>query len=641
MEDNLSRARTSLLAVSPRDFSEASTPSPPITRTSTALMSTTGQQRPSSGHQRITSDNALRIGLPIKIYQQRSSSVLETSRVSRPQVLTVSKSADQLNGQYNRHRTSYIMRDVSLETLGEHDVSQPIHRLSATASPTFGVAASPGLTRSASTAQIRDIKDHVKDLKGKISSLREQTRTDSLQRRSLQSLRTPSPFTYAPVNLWYSGNESMDSDVKSQTSKAAAPFLGENRSSFESHSRNGAHCLDAAQSSSARVLHDPENEEVEQFQFHDMEHPYENEMEVDDDMLTEIGDSEEELQDEDKESEYVEAAEDGYDLVSESGDSIYHESVQHQLSHEDREDAFDYEHFFLHSAMGTWSRHAERRDSVASYSSQDSVETTRGPAVEDKFLQGETTPILSRRGSERSISTIESFATATEGLESHQGSIAKLGNSAAEDEEDGKEQGENDGLQEAFPMLCSIPGNSDNSESLQAVKWSTFAGIGSPPLKSSQPSRASGLNSAVRRPISSSVMTRPHATSVSSFESTGTTRSFPLVNKTPKQNGRSDSGRKSSFSLAEGQVGGSSLGSKNSISLYSTNSTTSLIEENGTAAVMETLPRDDQFLVERLVASLGRCVLGLTDSGRATTENRMYRRRIDAARKILEGFEPV
>lgn len=566
--------------------------------------------------------------------------------VSRERVLTVSKSADQLNGQYNRQRTSYIMRDVSLEPLGENDVSQPARRLSGTASPTFGMAVGPGLTRSASTAQIRDIKDHVKDLKGKISSLREQARADSLQRRSLQSLRTPSPFTYAPANHWFPGTGITDSDVKSPTSIPEAPSSWENEFSHRSHSQNGLQYSDTVEDMSSAIVHNAEDDDAEQFQFRDTESSHENETRIDDDMFTENGDMEVDGHNGDVEIQYAEAVEDGYDVVSESGESIYHESVQHQLSHEDREDAFDYEHFFLHSAMGTLSRHAERRDSFSSYSSEDSIETTRGPVAEDDVSEGKTTPLLSRRGSERSISTMESFATATEGLESRQGSVADLNKpeeGAEEKQEDGEEEKEeeSDVVQEAFPDLHSISGLMEKPESPQAAKRSTFAGVGSPSFTIPQSSRANGLYSAVRRPMSSSVSTRPHATSVSSFESTGTTRSFPLVNKTPKTSGTPDSGRKSSFSLVGSQAGSGSGGSKNSISLHSINSTTSLIEESGTAAVMETLPRDDQFLVERLVASLGRCVLGLTESGRATTDNRMYRRRIDAARKILEGFEPV
>jgi len=54
---------------------------------------------------------------------------------------------------------------------------------------------------------------------------------------------------------------------------------------------------------------------------------------------------------------------------------------------------------------------------------------------------------------------------------------------------------------------------------------------------------------------------------------------------------------------------------------------------------LEGLLREDRYLVERLVASLGRCVLGLTENGRASAESRMFRRRIDAARRALEGGE--
>jgi hypothetical protein len=49
------------------------------------------------------------------------------------------------------------------------------------------------------------------------------------------------------------------------------------------------------------------------------------------------------------------------------------------------------------------------------------------------------------------------------------------------------------------------------------------------------------------------------------------------------------------------------------------------------------LSKDDQILVERLVASLGKCVLGLQESGRASYDGRVWRRRLDAARRVLEG----
>jgi hypothetical protein len=56
---------------------------------------------------------------------------------------------------------------------------------------------------------------------------------------------------------------------------------------------------------------------------------------------------------------------------------------------------------------------------------------------------------------------------------------------------------------------------------------------------------------------------------------------------------------------------------------------------------LEALLREDKYLVERIVANLGRCVLGLTENGRASAESRMFRRRLDAARRVLEGLEGV
>lgn len=49
------------------------------------------------------------------------------------------------------------------------------------------------------------------------------------------------------------------------------------------------------------------------------------------------------------------------------------------------------------------------------------------------------------------------------------------------------------------------------------------------------------------------------------------------------------------------------------------------------------LAKEDQLLVERLVASLGKCVLGLQEAGQGDYEGRVWRRRLDAARRVLEG----
>lgn len=689
MEDNLTRARSSLLVANPYSPTTSS-PSPPITRASTALlMSTTGQMSPGYGHHRTGSDNALRIGIPVKVYPQRSSSVLGLSPGPRHPGLTVSRSADQLNGQFDRQRASYIMRDASLEPLGENAVSQPhrrselspLNRYSSLTSPTFGLPAEKGLSRSASTSHMRDIKDQVNDLKGKISSLREQARADSLKRSSLQNLRTPSPFTHSKISQWYT-RTAASSETTPQIEDIAIPsWSGDSAGEgspqdgdFEARNQGGFE--EVPLESSRRLMDEPEYEDDQLEQL--SPDPFEYDIGLganddSDDLHTENGDVEEDgvmVEQPESDSEYEEAV-DADDVMSDSGESIYHESVQDHISHEDREDAFDYEHFFLHSAMGTISQRLARRGSDASFTSDDSIETTRGPVAESEGIHQERLPGMTRRGSDASVSTMDTFATAEEGLSSRERSldldrdevrgVVGAKEAVEEEEEEDHDEAADQVEPEAFPVLPTSSEAVERPETPSTAKRATFAGVGSPlysvPSPGQGSTRLDSLYSAIRRPMSSTAMTRAHAPSVSSFESTGTTRSFPLVNRpaskssgssgilTPEGRSSDSEGRAASSVLFSGrasQNGGAINGEQNhSVSLHSTNSSTSLIEKNGTTAVMETLPRDDQFLVERLVASLGRCVLGLTENSKASTEARMYRRRIDAARKILEGFDKV
>ncbi|KUI67982.1 hypothetical protein VM1G_02789 [Cytospora mali] len=671
MEDNLSRARTSLAVASYSSGSNASTPSPPIARaTSALLMSTSNSSFPSaSGHNRMSSDNSLRIGLPIKVYPQRSTSILGVPSARR-QSLTGSRSADQLNGQYTR--ASYIVREaqVSLDPLSEDDqsqVSNPGQRATnyrhstTTASPSFQPDPERGLSRSASVTHMRDIKDQVKDLKGKISSLREQARADSLKRMSLQSTRTPSPFTHAQADHWYTGS---GSGVKVSKNEFSAGEPG--HSSDETASVGN----DSAVNVGPDAISNGEDDEVSSVYSHeDVGHvtyaghrDYGSREALREDGFVDVEDEDEEIFAENGGiggDEEGTAGSDAYESMSESGESLYHEAVQDQLSHEDREDAFDYEHFFLHSAMGTLGQRMGRRSSVATYSSESSVETTRGPLPEAGNRRPQT---LSRRGSETSISTVGTFATADESLSGRRSTESRMGKEG-EAMEEFREQ-----------YAAGRVTSTETPEPPQTARQATFAGVGSAPYETPErPSpegqrRQEAMHSAMRRPLNTTVTTRPHrGPSVSSLESTGTTRSFPLVNRTSKtlstgiltpDGGSPHQALKSITNTPlrdstvayreEAQEGdtakpwdAANRAHRHSISLSSLSSTASLIQENGTTAVMETLPRDDQFLVERLVASLGRCVLGLTESGRSTAEGRMYRRRIDAARRILEGIDRV
>lgn len=606
-----------------------------------------------SGHSRKGSDHSLRIGLPIKVYPQRSSSVIGLPSARQP--LTVSKSADQLNGQYKR--ASYIVREaqVPLEPLSEDEASQlssrappdTAYRHSSITSPTFGSGTERGLARSASVTQMRDIKDQVNDLKGKISSLREQARADSLKRRSMQSLRTPSPFTYSRIGQWSGASDStVGSDTKSDADPDKLGHSSDETASIGKDSavnvgeigdddRGSIYSVESIQHLGHAQIEQLDRESEAALRAEGFVH-----VDDDDDMFTENGDIDED------------ELEEVFDSVSEGGDSLYHEAVQHQVSHEDREDAFDYEHFFLHSAMGTISQRMARRDSSASYTSESSIETTRGPITENKQKR----PQHSRRGSEASLSSVESFATAEEALSSRQSMDSSRNADTLDD----------------LPEEGSTPStpSTETMGSTQTEKRATVSGIASPlygisgrPSPEGQAKREV-MYSTIRRPMSSNAATKTHRPSTSSFDSTGTTRSFPLVNRssktsstgmlTPEGGSPDQAVRTITTSLmsdttaacqemqdGEATKNDTSVhgGHKHNISMQSISSTASLMQENGTTAVIETLPRDDQFLVERTVASLGRCVLGLTESGRASVEGRMYRRRIDAARRILEGID--
>ena len=147
-----------------------------------------------------------------------------------------------------------------------------------------------------------------------------------------------------------------------------------------------------------------------------------------------------------------------------------------------------------------------------------------------------------------------------------------------------------------------------------------------------------------------------HRPSVSSFDSTGTNRSFPLVNRPKKAsstgvltpNPSPDQDLKSiSDSLMSRTVSACEQHQQQNDGPECGDGAGDAKPGDGLASnslappPMQMLQREDKYLVERLVAGLGRCVLGLTENGRASAESRMYRRRMDAARRILEGLEDV
>ncbi|TPX08792.1 uncharacterized protein E0L32_009732 [Thyridium curvatum] len=749
MEGNLTRARSSLQMSSPTGFSDGSTPSPPfplrLRDHSTTVFA--------PGHARIGSDNALRLDAAPKVYTQRSASAMGAAGGYRPPLISsqsLGQIREDLNGLAEQEEPDYRRStdsagDKGLESVSE-DAAEPdllrpeaenASRLDTFLSPTFGSFNEKGLTRSASVAQMRDLKDQMKDLKGKISSLREQARADSMKRRSLQSLRTPSPFTHARIEQWY-GTEPQSALTKSVSTpndvSGRNPWNGEvstvdgesdgegqstpkkTRSSFDENTEDDslAGGYESQENGVTKLSHpyhhqqqfietpvvdlgtdsprrEPETipEEAEK----------EEEEDVDSDMRTENGDDPPSDENQDG------FATAGTDWESEAGESEYHDTFQHPISHEDREDAFDYEHFILHSALGTINQ--QRLAGRGSFSSEDSVETTRGPTYGKSRSRSRT-----RRGSAGSVSTVDSFATATEGRASRYSTNRSSFETAAaaadetaviddyvveedEEDQDGRTQQEQKRERRpATPPPTARRGGNAFSSAPATANTTPNKRHSAEEQRSSSSSHPPAAALA-RRPASSAAHTL-HRPSVSSFDSTGTQRSFPLVggssssarkktssngsgspvaarSSTPPQQqqhafassssssaeagGEAAMGtadrqlRNISESLMQGQ--GAEVASaeqqqpqhQHKYSISSARSTSSLgiaaPAAPGTPAAVGALSREDQMLVERAVAGLGRCVLGLTESGRASAESRMYRRRIDAARRILEGLEPL
>jgi hypothetical protein len=221
----------------------------------------------------------------------------------------------------------------------------------------------------------------MKGLHIKISSLKVKTQEDNLRRRSLQSLRTPSPLTAA--DHWYANALELKDGRSSQGSNPRRDTSSE----YARRVSNGDLQNERRASGESPVEHAAEKTSKDSGDWQHNGHEYDDNQSV-------------------AESMYEDAEEGDYDdeIDREALDEILREPLDDDLDttpHEMREDAFDYEHFILHSALGNFARPLRR----ASTSSNGSVETTR-PTYTAKH---------SRTNSAMSDSTVATFATATEG----------------------------------------------------------------------------------------------------------------------------------------------------------------------------------------------------------------------------------
>jgi hypothetical protein len=243
--------------------------------------------------------------------------------------------------------------------------------------------------------------------------------------------------------------------------------------------------------------------------------------------------------------------------------------------HEEREDAFDYEHFILHSALGNYSRSKLRRTSNVSTSS---VETTR-PYHEASGTRH------SRSDSTASLSTIATFATAIEG---------------------------DDDIESVLYWDKKFNDGRSSASQRRSQQLLTSAELRSrqPYTEPAQPagdSESMGTPRAPRKQASHN----------------GTTNGTDVSSRTLSPVQRSDSATSSIVSSLVSTVRAASSPHPNT--------------QNGRSG----LNNDDTRLLEQLFQSLGKVCLDLqtlTASAEPDPKReRVLRRRLDAARRVLDG----
>ncbi|KAL5352459.1 hypothetical protein ACLOAV_002407 [Pseudogymnoascus australis] len=688
MEGNLSRARSSLY-ISPSSSMSSihsssplsrSTPSPPEPRIISQMglpparhrqlnHSNLGPNSPS--HARVGSENSLPLSPPNNA--PIANSISRPTLVSRQSLPLIS--SPQSDGAQRResYRSQYATQEsrrssnehsdpasgiVIMETGSDGGPTSPFeadrHVRSSTAEPHSWHEIDPRtLTRSASSMQMRDLSSKMKDLKGKISTLRDRAKEDNMKRRSVQSLRTPSPFTAA--EQWYTTSKDYkDGHLSADAVVMHAPWDGETKEQ-EAQQKQVNNTLDHVTEDAAEDVADADYQESETTSIYqdfeeaeehqeeygnvvgsfgeeqvnedeDYEEPAElenanRENDLQEDDLQQNGlqkhteervDEEQPIDDEDQDE--FEDGEEEYDDANSDVASLYHDTSQVPLSHEDREDAFDYEHFFLHSAMGTMSQQKYgRRGSTSSYGSDDSVATARGidPPTATGTYKDELKPAVVGHKRHKSIDTVSTMATFA---------TAKSRHSEAE-------------LQNQYFDFA-----------VQDVRWSQQIAGGdtskalptTPNDEAADQEQESRRGSVIRAGVIQPAAT--HRPSISSFASSSSaTRSFPLINR-PKDPSGTSTPSGSNYP---------SHPTSNPSELLGMALTTGMINGNGSEeraaqpSPVSMLHRDDQILVERLVGSVGKCVVGLQETRRTSAENRVWRKRLEMAYRILEGDESL
>lgn len=340
------------------------------------------------GHHRVLSDPSISATLPERPYTSLSRAAIPVNKfapswTSNP--LRGSRSQGELNGSSQRMaRPSREPLASPLETLQENDA--PAAR-----------------TMSPRPSTTTNLKEQMDELKGRISMIKERAREDSMRRKSMQSLRQPCPLlSPAPSTPPFTATQNPQALRKTLGAAFSPIHVPETPS--------------PPLTEDGELVFDPElgYAALSPRTYAMKMAPFQHFGKDTAPSLTE--------------SSVVSNSPTGTvtNMSEHSAASTNYEDSSDRPStqqrHEDRDDAFDYSNFFLHSAMGTFSR--PRGESIAS---TESGETARGPSTFDQVPPTPQTPetlreiernMHSRTMSCESVATTASFATAQEGIKS-------------------------------------------------------------------------------------------------------------------------------------------------------------------------------------------------------------------------------
>jgi hypothetical protein len=350
--------------------------------------------------------------------------------------------------------------DLDLEPLPEESASQIAPSVGNRDSAYVESEYSYGLGISRSPSTTDGLKGQMSTLKNRISTLRDRAKEDSIRRQSFNNLRDASPLNnaeYHAPEMWYPSSDPAMAGAEGNADNAPSrpnagvktwgslPLKTGSRNAFAEMQHAGAFTLRERrmqnhQGYAANNAHQYGSHERNR---HDGSRDMPGSFDTTDNDIYSNGGAD----------TYQYSASDAPTLDTPDNPSEYFPDLETEsvyedaepdlptstVPHEQREDAFDYEHFFLHSAMARYQQSSSPvdidydsdADSVTSVSTakgptattteidpsqdQDDMNPPATPETPQTLREIERRIAHSRNQSIDSISTVASFATAAEG----------------------------------------------------------------------------------------------------------------------------------------------------------------------------------------------------------------------------------